>query len=316
MNHRREIAPEAATTLDNVAIPATPAAEPDPSALAAGLPAAFWLGGGCGSGKTTAARSAALRLDLRFYPLDGHNYVHARRAASGGYPLTAAVSRQSGADMWRQDAAKLAKSFAAVSAERVQMACADLRDLGPGPTVIVEGPQLFPSLVAPIMRSAHHGLWLLPTAELGYRRVAERGGARPEATGQRRLERDELLTRMHRVQATELGLPVLDIDGSLSLAQVVDLVADRITSMPGGITQAADDHERQSIRRAENGMHVEQLLGWWADMGQARMPNPPEFPFSCECGRPGCLQLIRLPVTEYEQRAAAGPVTGTGGAGH
>jgi hypothetical protein len=242
--------------------------------------------------------------------------VHARRAASDGYPLTHAVSRQSGADMWRQDASALAESFAAVSAERVQMACADLRELGPGPTVIVEGPQLFPRLVAQLMRSPQHGLWLLPAAEFGYRGVAQRGGSRPEATGRRRLERDVLLTQMHRAQASELGLPVLDIDGSLSLARVADLVAGRITNVPGGITQAADDQERQRIRRAENAMHVQQLLGWWADRGPVRMPNPPEFPFSCECGRPGCTRLIRLPVPEYERLAARGPVTVTGGADH
>jgi hypothetical protein len=290
-----------------VAIPPAPAAEPEPSPLAADLPAAFWLGGGCGSGKTTAARRAALRLDLRFYPLDGHTYVHVSRAASGGYPETLAVSRQSAADMWAQDAASLAELFAAVSAERLRMACDDLRALGPGPTVVVEGSQLFPSLVAGLMRSRRHGLWLLPTAEFGYRGVVERGG-RPEAIGQRRLERDVLLTQMHRAQAAELGLPVLDVDGSLSPAQMADLVANRVTSVPGGITQAADDRERQRIRQAENAMHVRQLLGWWADMGPARMPQPPAFPFSCECGQPGCTQLIKLPVTEYERRSAAGPV--------
>ncbi len=295
-------------------IPPAPAAEPDPSPITADLPAAFWLGGGSGSGKTTAARSAALRLDLRFYPLDGHNYAHARRAASGGYPLTLAVSRQSAADMWSQDAARLAESFAAVSAERVQMACADLRALGPGPTVIVEGPQLFPNLVGPLMRTPRHGLWLLPAAEFGYRGVVGRGGGRPEATGQRRLERDELLTQMHRRQACELGLPVLEVDGSLTLAEMADLVADRITSVPGGITPAADEWERRRIRQEENAMHVQQLLGWWAYMGRARMPQAPAFSFSCECGQPGCTQLIRLTVTEYERRSAAGPVTATPGA--
>lgn len=178
MSRRRASAPRATATFDDVG---GPAAQPDPSAPAPGLPAAFWLGGGCGSGKTTAARWAALRLDLRFYPVDGHNYAHADRAASGDFPLTLAVSRQGGAAMWRQEAASLAESFAAVSAERVQMACADLHALGAGPTVIVEGPQLFPDLVAGLMRSPRHGLWLLPTAEFGYRGVLERGGGRPGA---------------------------------------------------------------------------------------------------------------------------------------
>jgi hypothetical protein len=301
--------------VDGVAVPDAGSPDQDQHALAARLPAAFWLGGGCGSGKTTLARWAALRLDLRFYPLDGHNYVHARRAAAGGYPLTDAASRQSAGEMWLREAADLAASFAAVSAERLQMALDDLCALGDGPTVIVEGPQLFPDLVAPFLRSPRHGLWLLPTTDFGYRGVIERGGARPEATGQRRRERDALLTQMHREQAARLGLPVFEVDGSMSLAQTADLVADRVANLPGGITSAGDGPERQRIRQAENAIHVRQLLGWWADMGLVRMPEPPVFSFSCECELPGCTQLVRMPVTEYQRQAASGPVTTGSGTG-
>jgi hypothetical protein len=286
--------------------------DPHPTARAADLPVAFWLGGGCGSGKTTAARWAALRLDLRFYPVDGHNYAHAARAGAGGYPLTHAVSNQDPAEIWRQDAATLAESFAAVSAERVQMVGEDLRALGPGPAVIVEGPQLFPDLVAGLMRTDRHGLWLLPTADFGYRGVMARGGGRPEATGQRRYERDVILTRMHREQATRLGLPSVQVDGSLPLTGLADLVARRVASVPGGVARASTGPERRHIRQAENAVHVRQLLGWWADNGQDRMPEPPVFAFSCECEAPGCTQLVRLPVTEYQRQAAAGPVTASG----
>jgi len=37
----------------------------------------FWLGGGCGSGKTTIARVLIRRLDLRLYPVDGYTCAHA-----------------------------------------------------------------------------------------------------------------------------------------------------------------------------------------------------------------------------------------------
>ncbi len=55
-------------------------------------------------------------------------------------------------------------------------------------------------------------------------------------------------------------------------------------------------------------MHVRQLLGWWADLGPSRMPEPPVFRFSCECELRGCTQLIALPVTEYQRFSACGPV--------
>jgi hypothetical protein len=38
----------------------------------------------------------------------------------------------------------------------------DLCALGDGPTVIVEGPQLFPELVAPLLQTRAHGLWCCP----------------------------------------------------------------------------------------------------------------------------------------------------------
>lgn len=53
----------------------------------------------------------------------------------------------------------------------------DLRTLGSGPTVVVEGPQLFPDLVAPALVTPEHGLWLLPTPEFGRRGAAGRGPA-------------------------------------------------------------------------------------------------------------------------------------------
>jgi len=52
---------------------------------------------------------------------------------------------------WDATPAELAERFAAVAAERLEMTVADLRDLGPGPTIVAEGPQLFPDLIAPLM---------------------------------------------------------------------------------------------------------------------------------------------------------------------
>jgi predicted kinase len=44
----------------------------------------FWLGGGCGAGKTTVAVIVARRLDLRLYPVEV-----GRRTGRGASRLTA-----------------------------------------------------------------------------------------------------------------------------------------------------------------------------------------------------------------------------------
>jgi hypothetical protein len=269
----------------------------------------FWLGGGCGSGKTTIARVLTRRLDLRLYPVDGHTYAHVERSQHGDFPLNRASAEMTQEQRWSRTPAELAEWFAAVAAERLTMILADLRDLGPGPTIVAEGPQLFPDLIAPLMQTTEHGLWLLPTPEFGHQGVAgRRAGGLSGAAAQRRRERDVLLTEMNREQVTRHRLPSAEVDGNRSLADTIDMVAKRLEDLPGGLVPAADRDERRLIRQAENAVVVRQLLGWWADLGPEQMPDPPPYPFSCECGDSGCEQTVTLSVTEYQRRAANGPV--------
>jgi hypothetical protein len=270
----------------------------------------FWLGGGCGSGKTTIARVLIRRLDLRLYPVDGHTFAHIERCRQGEFPLNQAAAAMTPEQRWARGPAELAEWFAAVAAERLQLIVADLRELGPGPTIVAEGPQLFPDLVAPLMQSPEHGLWLLPTPEFSHLGVSgRRAGGLPGEAAERRRERDVLLTEMNREQVSRHGLATAVVDGNRSLADTVDMVADRLANLPGGLVRARDSGQRRRIRQAENAVVVRQLLGWWADLGPEQMRDPPPFPFSCECGKRGCEQTLTMPVTEYQRRSADGPVT-------
>ncbi len=270
----------------------------------------FWLGGGCGSGKTTIARVVTRRLDLRLYPVDGHTYAHAERSKHGPYPLNRASAAMTPEQRWSRSPAELAEWFAAVAAERLEMILADLRELGPGPTIVAEGPQLFPDLIAPLMQTPEHGLWLLPTPEFSHQGVSGRraGGLSGEAA-QRRRDRDVLLTEMNRQQVRRHSLPSAGVDGSRSLADTADMVAERLRQLPGGLVRARAGAQLRRIRQAENAVVVRQLLGWWADLGPEQMRDAPPFPFSCECGTAGCEQTVTMSVTEYQRRCADGPVT-------
>jgi hypothetical protein len=270
----------------------------------------FWLGGGCGAGKTTLARAVTRRLDLRLYPVDAHTYDHLERSKGAEFPASRASATQSSAERWRQDPAELAQRFAAVAAERLALIRADLHALGEGPTIVAEGPQLLPALIAPMMQTTEHGLWLVPSADFGRRGVATRGGSFLSDDAQsKRYRRDLLLTEWNAHQATALGLQTLEVDGSLSLAETLEVVASRLRQLPGGLIRARDGLQRQRIRQAENAVAVHQLLSWWKDMGPEFMPQAPVFEFSCECETLGCDQVVRLPVTDYQRLASAGPVT-------
>lgn len=216
-------------------------------ATSARMPNVFWLGGGCGAGKTTIARVLTRRLDLRLYPVDGYTYAHVERSKLGGFPLNRAIAEMTPEQRWAKTPSELAKLFAAGSAQRLEMIVADLRDLVHGPTV--------------------------------------------------------------RQQVQRHSLMAADVDGERSLADTIDMVAQRLESLPGGLVRAAGGEQRRRTRQAENAIVVGQLLGWQSDMGPERMPDAPLFPFSCECESRGCEQTVTMSVAEYQRRSASGPVT-------
>jgi hypothetical protein len=119
----------------------------------------------------------------------------------------------------------------------------DVRALGDGPTVLIEGPQLFPDLVAPLLESPDHGLWLLPSPDFARRSIARRFAQVPVAL-ERRYARDVLLTELNRRQAAARGLPVLEVDGSIPVGVSIAQVAERIARLPG-------------LRRAAGGAEAE-----------------------------------------------------------
>lgn len=160
------------------------------------------------------------------------------------------------------------------------------------------------------MPTTEHGMWLLPTPQFSQQGLAGRraGGLTGEAA-ERRRDRDVLLTEMNRQQVSRHGLPSAEVDGNRSLADTIDMVAERLESLPGGLVRAADGRQRQRIRQAENAVVVRQLLGWWEDLGPEQMPDGPPFPFSCECEGRACEHTVTMSVIEYQRRSAKGPVT-------
>jgi hypothetical protein len=260
----------------------------------------LWVGGGCGSGKTTISRELAHRHDVQLYPVDAHGYEHLRRLDEG--------LLQVGLDeRWlRPTPDELAQRFVGDSERRLPLILEDLAGPAGGPLVIAEGPQLFPALVASHVASPQHGLWLVPTEDFQGRMLAERiemtHTSDRERAMRNRLGRDAILNRLIRRQAVELGFPVIDVDGSVGLLEMIEVVAGRFQERLARGPRARDGAEHRRIRRIENAAVRDNLLAWREDAGVERMPDPPRYGFACECAAVrGCRERVLLAAGEYEE---------------
>jgi hypothetical protein len=102
-----------------------------------------------------------------------------------------------------------------------------------GPGVIAEGFRLLPRLVRPLLAGPGHAVWLCPTQ--GFRRAAftSRGSllqiagktSDPDTALANLLERDRMFTDRLREEATGLGLPVIDVDTTMTEDDLTGRVA-------------------------------------------------------------------------------------------
>ncbi|WP_088287918.1 hypothetical protein [Kineosporia sp. A_224] len=274
--------------------------------------AVVWVGGGSGAGKTTLVRAVAGLLDLRAYHVDAYSYDHVRRAADGAFPRTQAFNAMTYDDRWLRAPEVLAEEFLAISAERMPLVVEDLDALGPGATVLAEGPQLLPDLVAPLLGSPDAAVWLLPTESFSRGAVTARAEVVPSAREAEAVEnrhrRDVLVTRALRDRADALGLRSVVVDGGRSLTETVDRFVSSLLRVPGGLVRAATGEQRAIMRRQENQVMATQLTLYREDLGVEALPEPPVARFSCECSTLGCVGEVSLTVDAYQRRRVAGPL--------
>lgn len=267
----------------------------------------LWLGGGCGAGKSTLARMLAHRFDLRLYRVDSFAYPHQRRADPKRHPQMVRLAGLSHTELFVDPSPRrLADDFRAHSRERFAMVLDDLAGLDGGPLVVAEGPSLLPELVAPVAASPGHTLFLLPTGEFTGRNLAKRFDPReadPDAAVRRakRLERDRLLTGAVRAAATGHGLPVLDVDGSLSLEQTAARLGEHFAGALAAGRGARDGAERARLRRAENTETYTGVSMYLESLGPAAPKDPPVVTFACECENLGCDAEVALSPARYPE---------------
>lgn len=254
----------------------------------------LWIGGGQGSGKSSIGKALSRRRGLQLYNVDHRTQAHVPRQAPHEFQTLTLDER------WVDPPVDtMLRWFLETSRDRLRIVLEDLAELPDAPGVIVEGPQLFPALVAPLLASPSHALFLVPLPDEQRQRLTARGPmtwtSRPELARAKAVERDLLISQVFADEAAELGLPQLAVDAPL------DVMIERADAALADVPGCGD---LSVARRIENDAIATQVRLYRAT-GEPAKPYP-ELVFFCECGRVGCADEIELSLEEYEAISAAG----------
>lgn len=198
----------------------------------ASLQDVVWIGGGSGAGKSTVARRLAVTYGLTLYACDDEQAAHTRRSRRAQAPLLHAFIAMDMDERWvTRSPEEMFATWPAVHGEGFELIVEDLLATT-GPRV-VEGYKLLPRLVAPLLSRSTQAIFLLPTPEFRRQALERRGSTwsiagrtnDPERALTNLLARDAMYTdEVHR-QAVTTGLPTVVVDGTLSVNDLVSVVA-------------------------------------------------------------------------------------------
>ncbi|WP_406636496.1 hypothetical protein [Amycolatopsis sp. WGS_07] len=236
-------------------------------------PAMLWLGGAQGAGKSTIAWLLSRHLDLPLHPVDMWTYDHQERLPAASTTLDEELA---------QGPEQAASAFVATAHARLPPVIADVRARATEPVpVLVEGPQLMPSMAAPLPIGS--AVFLLPTPERTRAGRASRPDTRPDRL-ERLVARDTVLADLVRSEAAATGRPVIEVPENPDWPATYDAVYSALE--PGITAKLAAGRELAAQRAFENDVAARQGHLWAAATGRDVTTVP--YRWACECGASGC----------------------------
>jgi cytidylate kinase len=221
---------------------------------------ALWIGGPPCSGKSSVAAALADRFGLQLYHVDARTWVHEARMPRTEFGLLTMDERWVDATPDR-----MLGWFVTTSRHRFRLVLEDLRELPEAPGAVVEGPQLFPTSVAAVLRDPAHALFLLPDPDDVAERRRRRGPMRGASDGARATEnviaRDLLIAAEVEREARDLRLATLRAD--VPLDELVERAAahfERVAErLPHGGDLAAVRRFEEEVRQTQIRLYEEWL---------------------------------------------------------
>jgi hypothetical protein len=141
------------------------------------------------------------------------------------------------AERWvNRPPAVMLETFHGFQGEGFDLILEDLLALPEEPPILAEGFELLPRLVAPLLSRPNHAVWLVPTPEVRRAGLDSRGSTwdiprktgDPEKALANLLARDALFTESVAKEAAAHQLDIIEVDGDLSIAELVKKVAESL----------------------------------------------------------------------------------------
>ncbi len=192
----------------------------------------LWIGGSTDAGKTSVARALAEKHAWQEYHYDRFDRFeppgHWARIDPTRHPHLHAQRDVNLDDRWvNTTPAEMVADWLLSTPERFDLTLEDLRALPPAPPIVAEGYGFLPDLVLPLLSSKRQAIWLVSTEQFKRASYERRGKGRfagtsdPERARRNHVGRDLLLAAEVRRRARELGLTLLEIDGTRLLEEIV-----------------------------------------------------------------------------------------------
>jgi len=192
----------------------------------------LWLGGSPCSGKTSISKRLIERYGFQLYHYDKQEKPHIARSSPEHHPAMCAYAAMSMDERWvHRPVDQMVHATEVAWLERFGMVIDDLLDLPDATPILAEGPGLLPMAVAPLLQRPQQALWLVPTEAFKRATQPTRGGAPANQTSdpsrayRNLIDLDLQLATNVKRQARELGLTVLEVDGTKSIDQMAMLAA-------------------------------------------------------------------------------------------
>jgi hypothetical protein len=248
-----------------------------------------WVGGPPAAGKTTVATWLACRHGLRLYSADTRTWVHRDRALAAGIDAAHRWETLTPEERWERSTAASMLDMS-LHRERGTMVIDDLAALPASPMVVAEGSTLPASAISDGIAVRSQAVWLIPTRKFQRERIRALG----TPPGPARLY--AALGRLIEREAQQHGAPIVTVDGSRGIADIVETAAKLLGEALARGPQAETATERRALRREANEATAAQVRGYYSRPWADGDPDAVVRPFICECGDPACHDLVRLTV--------------------